>query len=99
MEGPSGSAGLFDHSNVIKLDSSTFKEKVADGRVYFIKFFAPWCGHCKKLAPTWSQLADNYKNSKDVVIAQVDCTSAKDVCEKAEAAEHWRLSSLMWTGQ
>lgn len=24
----SGSAGLFDHSNVIKLDSSTFKEKV-----------------------------------------------------------------------
>ncbi|BDA40934.1 probable thioredoxin domain-containing protein 5 [Coccomyxa sp. Obi] len=88
-----GRAGLFDHSNVVKLDSSTFNEKVADGKVYFIKFFAPWCGHCKKLAPTWSQLADSYKDSEEVVIAQVDCTKEKDVCEKAEVTGYPSLKS------
>ena len=45
--------------------------------------YAPWCGHCKSLAPTWAELASGYADSNAVGIASVDCTQHKAVCEKA----------------
>ena len=38
----------------------------------FVFFHAPWCGHCKSLAPIWKALARHYKASTDLVIATVN---------------------------
>lgn len=40
-----------------------------------VKFYAPWCGHCKKLAPIWDNLAAAYAEVEDLVIAKFDATA------------------------
>ncbi|CDK29929.1 unnamed protein product [Kuraishia capsulata CBS 1993] len=41
-----------------------------------VKYYAPWCGHCKRLAPTYEELAAVYKDAGEdrVVIAKLDHT-------------------------
>lgn len=41
-----------------------------------IEFYAPWCGHCKTLEPTYKKLAKQLaKTNPDVVVAKVDATA------------------------
>jgi protein disulfide-isomerase-like protein len=67
-------------SDVQVLTSENFDSVVLDStKDVFVEFYAPWCGHCKSLAPVWEKLATAYKLEDDVVIANVDADKYKDV--------------------
>jgi protein disulfide-isomerase-like protein len=53
-------------------------ETTTKGKNSLIKFYAPWCGHCKALAPKWDQLGKQLESKEDVVVAKFDAT-ANDV--------------------
>lgn len=56
---------------------STWQELVMereDGAGVFLMYYAPWCGHCKKLIVQWKALADDLVDEQRVVIAKLDAT-------------------------
>lgn len=72
----------------VELTDANFKDLVLNsGRNAFVKFHAPWCGHCRNIRPVWDKLADMHldsKASKTVMIGDVDCTTdeGKPLCDR-----------------
>ncbi|KAG8883171.1 hypothetical protein FRB97_007106 [Tulasnella sp. 331] len=64
---------------LLSLSQKTFSNVLEEGPV-FVKFFAPWCGHCKKLAPVWAELASRMKGVMN--IAEVNCDNNAALCRK-----------------
>eukprot|EP01035_Chromulina_nebulosa_P018608 gene18608-24337_t len=54
----------------------SFKDIVVNNdKDVLIEFYAPWCGHCKQLAPTWDELGNIFAKNDNVVIAKMDATA------------------------
>ncbi|OWZ68870.1 protein disulfide-isomerase domain [Cryptococcus neoformans] len=62
---------LVSASKVVDLDNNNFDQIVGQNKGALVEFFAPWCGHCKNLAPTYELLADAFPSDK-VIIAKTD---------------------------
>ncbi|QPG75308.1 hypothetical protein FOA43_002660 [Brettanomyces nanus] len=67
------------NSSVYHLVGYEYEKIVASPKDVFVKYYAPWCGHCKRLAPIYESLADLYaeddKASGKVLLAEIDHTA------------------------
>ena len=79
--------GLFTESSPVKVvDDKAMKKMMKKDGVYLVKFFAPWCGHCKNLAPEWEKLGKAMKG--------VGTVAAIDVDANKEAGRKFEIRSL-----
>jgi protein disulfide-isomerase A6 len=73
-------------THVLALDPSNFDTAVlspaalSKGRL--VEFYAPWCGHCKSLAPTYEKLGLAFEGESSVLIAKVDADAHRELGSK-----------------
>merc|ERR1740125_18415 len=52
-----------------------------------VKFYAPWCSHCKNMQDDWNCFAGERDASEDFAVAEFDCDNAANkaaVCKRPD---------------
>jgi len=70
--------------NVVVLTEKSFDDWIATQPLALVEFYAPWCGHCKSLAPEWSSAAATLRETEPplAVLAKVDATQEASLAER-----------------
>ncbi|SPP79392.1 protein disulfide-isomerase A6 homolog [Drosophila guanche] len=80
--GGGGGSSSSSDDDVIELTEDNFDKLVLNSDdIWLVEFFAPWCGHCKNLAPEWAKAAKELKGK--VKLGALDATA-----HQSKAAEY-----------
>lgn len=70
--------------DVITLNSEN-KTKLYDHPIALVKYYTPWCGHCKALAPEFEKAATELKRNKPPVpLFEINCEVETEICNEAD---------------
>ncbi|KAD6119326.1 hypothetical protein E3N88_10597 [Mikania micrantha] len=73
------------NGKVLELDESNFDSAISSFDFIFVDFYAPWCGHCKRLSPELDKAAPMLSGlKKPVVIAKIDADKYSRIASKYE---------------
>ncbi|KAJ2440185.1 protein disulfide-isomerase precursor, partial [Coemansia sp. RSA 2440] len=78
-----GTASGAKASAVHNLSDKAFDAWSDAQELALVKFFAPWCGYCQAMAPSYEQAAVALKKD-GIPLAEVDCTKEAKLCEELD---------------
>nr|UMA82692.1 venom-related protein disulfide isomerase [Conus ebraeus] len=69
-------------SEVVHLEDDNFDDYIKEHPSVLVMFYAPWCGHCKKMKPGYTEAAQLIKDQEiPSVLAAVDATKHRKLAE------------------
>ena len=68
-------------TNAVELNPANFEVETA-GKVVFINFYSPTCGHCTAMKPAWEQLEAEYAGHERYIVGTVNCQEHRMWCGK-----------------
>ncbi len=74
-------------TRLIDLDQASFDKSVVNqatnklhGAPWLIMFYAPWCGHCKRLMPIFDEFAEKYGDGQALNVGRINCDNDSNLC-------------------